>query len=61
MDSGSAINATIENFLNWANALNNEESAIQLIKQVIESPNIYAFSEIIETPNIAKVIVLFFK
>ncbi len=55
MDVVSTANPTMESFLSTAKALPNDESAVSLIKQVIESPNIYSFSEILETPSITRV------
>ena len=47
---------TIEHFLEIAKNLNDLDSAVDLIKKVVESPVIYSFSELLEVPLIASVI-----
>jgi hypothetical protein len=47
---------TLENYLNQAKNLNDLGTTIDLIKNVIECPLVYSFSELLEVPQIASVI-----
>lgn len=46
---------TLEQFVNHAKTLDRIEHIVDLVKQVIESPNVYSFSEFLEMPNITNV------
>ena len=47
---------TLEHYLNQAKNLNDHGTTIDLIKNVIECPLMYSFSELLEVPQIASVI-----
>lgn len=51
----STITPSIIQFANIAESLLDVNRLIDLIKQVIEAPHIYAFSELLETSNVNKV------
>ena len=55
MTEKPSINS-LENYLNQAKNLTDHSSAVDLIKNVVECPLVYSFSELLEVPQIASVI-----
>ena len=51
----STAASALNQFLIQVKAIKNNESAIDLIKQIIDSPTIYSFSEFLESPEILAV------
>jgi hypothetical protein len=51
----STPTSAINQFLNQVKTLQNNESVVDLIIQIIESPNIHSFSEFLETQAIIEV------
>ena len=51
---------TLEHYLNQAKNLNDLGTTIDLIKNVIECPLVYSFSELLEVPQIASVIFILY-
>ena len=47
--------SAVNQFLIQAKTIKDLESAVDLIKQIIDSPNIYSFSEFLEIPEILQV------
>lgn len=45
----------LDQFVQAAKLLNDPESAVDLIKKVIDSPSVYSFSELLEIPLIKSV------
>lgn len=43
----------LDQFISTAKALNDHKSAAELIEKVIDSPNVYSFSDLLEVPTIA--------
>lgn len=40
----------LENLITQAKSVSDPESAVELINKVVESPQVYSFSEILEVP-----------
>jgi len=53
--SEKPVTQGLDYYVSVAKNLSNYESAVELINKVVESPLIYSFSEIIETPFISSV------
>ncbi len=51
----SIVTSVINQFLTQLNDIKDNESAVAVIIQIIDSPNIYSFSEFLETPIISQV------
>lgn len=58
MTDNTSISSTaasaLNQFLTQAKSIRTNESAVDLIKQIIDSPHIYSFSEFLESPEIQK-------
>jgi chemotaxis protein CheY-P-specific phosphatase CheC len=59
MTDNTSISSTaasaLNQFLTQVKSIRTNESAVDLIKQIIDSPNIYSFSEFLESPEIQRV------
>ena len=51
----STVQNALNQFLTQVRTVKDKESAVDLIKQIIDSPNIYSFSEFLESPEIQQV------